>query len=66
MASKKTHRLRYAAAFVTAAYGKARLILHALRALPMDLFTKPSRQADERFYKRILLVVLKEELSNAC
>ena len=38
--------LRYAAAFVTAAYVKVRLISQALRALPPDLFAKPPRSED--------------------
>jgi hypothetical protein len=41
--SEKVHRLRCAASFVTAAYGKVRLIPQALRALPLELFAKPSR-----------------------
>jgi hypothetical protein len=34
--------LRYAASFVIAAYAKVRLIPQDLRALPSELFTKPS------------------------
>jgi hypothetical protein len=34
--------LRCAASFVTAAYVNVRLIPHDLRALPAELFTKPS------------------------
>jgi hypothetical protein len=41
--SEKLHRLRCAASFVIAAYGKVRLIPQALRALPLELFAKPSR-----------------------
>jgi hypothetical protein len=41
--SEKVHRLRCAASFVTAVYGKVRLIPQALRALPLELFAKPSR-----------------------
>jgi hypothetical protein len=35
--------LRYAASFVIAAYVQVRLIPHDLRALPAELFTRPSR-----------------------
>jgi hypothetical protein len=41
--SEKVHRLRCAASFVTAVYGKVRLIPQALRTLPLELFAKPSR-----------------------
>jgi hypothetical protein len=41
--SEKVHRLRCAESFVIAAYGKVRLIPQALRALPLELFAKPSR-----------------------
>jgi len=37
--------LRCAASFVTAAYANVRLIPQDLRALPADLFTKPSIMA---------------------
>jgi hypothetical protein len=37
--------LRCAASFVVAAYGKLRLTPHNLRALPAELFTKPSISA---------------------
>jgi len=39
--SEKVYRLRCAASFVIAAYGKERLIPQALRALPLELFAKP-------------------------
>jgi hypothetical protein len=42
-ASEKDHMLRCAASFVTAAYVEIRLIPQALRALPLELFAKPSR-----------------------
>jgi hypothetical protein len=35
--------LRCAASFVIAAYAEVRLILQDLRALPAELFTKPSK-----------------------
>jgi hypothetical protein len=37
--------LRFAASFVIAAYMQVRLIPHDLRALPAELFTKPSFSA---------------------
>jgi hypothetical protein len=36
--------LRYASSFVVAAYGKVRLTPQDSRALPAELFTKPSRK----------------------
>jgi hypothetical protein len=45
-ASKKARMLRCASSFVVAAYGKVRLTPQASRALPAELFTKPSRKQD--------------------
>jgi hypothetical protein len=39
---KKAHLRRYAASFVTAAYGKVRLIPQDLRALHLNLFEQPA------------------------
>jgi hypothetical protein len=43
--------LRYAASFVVAAYVKVRLTPQALRALPAELFTKPSTSEKVRMLK---------------
>jgi len=40
--SEKVRMLRCAASFVVAAYVEVRLTSHGLRALPAELFTKPS------------------------
>jgi hypothetical protein len=40
--SKKIRMLRYASSFVVAAYAGVRLTPQDLRALPAELFTKPS------------------------
>jgi len=40
--SKKVRMLRCATSFVIAAYVRVRLIPQNLRALPAELFTKPS------------------------
>jgi len=41
--SEKVRMLRRASSFVIAAYAKVRLTPQALRALPAELFPKPSR-----------------------
>ena len=38
--SQKVHMPRCAASFVVATYTKVRLTPHALRALPLDLFSR--------------------------
>jgi len=40
-ALQKAHMRRCASSFVTAAYGKVRLIPQNSRALPLELFAKP-------------------------
>ena len=42
-ATEKVHMRRCASSFVTAAYETVRLVPQASRALPLELFTKPSR-----------------------
>ena len=52
-ASQKVRMRRCAASFVTAAYAKVRLIPQDLRALPADLYTKPSITANVSTFLRI-------------
>jgi hypothetical protein len=53
---------RCAASFVVAAYDKVRLTPHDLRALPAELFTKPSNlDSYLTFYEFINSINLKEE-----
>jgi len=48
--------LRCASSFVIAAYAKVRLIPQDLRALPAELFTKPSKiKAFATFYEPVIL-----------
>jgi len=49
--SLKVHMLRCAASFVTAAYTWVRLIPQDLRALPLELFTKPYDFAIYKFIR---------------
>ncbi len=42
-ATEKVHMLRCASSLVTATYGKVRLVPRASRALPLEFFTKPTK-----------------------
>ena len=44
-ATEKVHMRRCASSFVTAAYGKVRLIPQESRALPLALFAKPFQRS---------------------